>query len=181
MKHLLPATALLLLTLSGCATLPPTRETPQLPPSVFGGFQDDDIGAINLVQWAFASAGRLRGRPVEAARAVIAVEYLAGELRLNPRWVEVSPITKQEMVQARDDLHRLLGIAPGTPPQQVVNVLLTAVWNLQQARTEAALQALAAPGFTLPPDRTLQVLADLPYLRSANLAGADAGAALMRR
>ena len=35
-------------------------------------------------------------------------------------------------------------------------------------------QALAVPGFTLPPEQTLRVLSNLPYIRSANLAGIDA-------
>ena len=36
------------------------------------------------------------------------------------------------------------------------------------------MQALAAPGFTLPPEQTLRVLSNLPYIRSANLASIDA-------
>jgi hypothetical protein len=38
----------------------------------------------------------------------------------------------------------------------------------------AATRVLTAPVFTLPPQQTLQILADLPPIRSANIASADA-------
>jgi len=176
MTILRPGAALLLLCLAmaGCATLPPTARTPQLPPNLYGLYEDNDAGAINFAAWAFASPARLRGDPVNATRAVIAVEYLAGELRENPRWVEMSPIAKQEMAEARTDLRHVLGIQPGVSPQEVVNVMLAVGWNLRFGHQAAALRALTAPGFTLPPEQTLQVLANLPYIRSANLAGLDA-------
>src|SRR3978361_2577852 len=72
--------------LAGCATLPATPQTPYLPPSVFGVYEDNATGAINLASWAFASPANTRGNPAEAARAVIALEYLPGELVENPRW-----------------------------------------------------------------------------------------------
>ena len=38
----------------------------------------------------------------------------------------------------------------------------------------AALQALSAPGFTLPPQQTLQNLFNLPYVQTANVGSIDA-------
>ena len=67
--------------------LPATRNTPFLPPGVFGVYQDNDIGAINQSAWAFASPANTSDNPIEAIKAVIALEYLPGELMENPRWI----------------------------------------------------------------------------------------------
>lgn len=162
------------LALAGCGTLPPTEQTPYLPPSLYGLYEDDDVGAINFAAWAFAVPARTRNNPEAAARAVVAVEYLAGELRQNPRWVDMSPLTKHQMVDAKADLRRLLGIDPATPPQGVVNALLAFAWNIRFGNHPAALQALTAPGFTRRPLQTLQILANMPYVQSANIATANA-------
>ncbi|HEY0182555.1 MAG TPA: hypothetical protein VGC09_07065, partial [Rhodopila sp.] len=81
--------ASLALSLAGCATLPATRNTPFLPAGVFGVYEDNDIGAINLSAWAFSSPANTKGNPIDAAKAVIALEYLSGELEDNPRWVGI--------------------------------------------------------------------------------------------
>ena len=112
--------------------------------------------------------------PVDAARAAAAIDYLAGELASNPRWIMISPLTKQEMVQARIDVRQALGIAPNAPSQVVVNALLQFASEWQAGNQAAAIQALAAPGFTLPPEQTLRALSNLPYIRSANIASIDA-------
>jgi hypothetical protein len=41
------------------------------------------------------------------------------------------------------------------------------------------MQALASQVFTLPPQQTLLVLRNLPYVRSANIASADAAAQML--
>jgi hypothetical protein len=169
---------LLFALLSGCATLPPSGDTPQLPPSVFGMYEDNDVGAINLASWAFASPGRTQNNPIDAAKAVISVEYLAGELRASPRWVSMSFVVKQQMVEARADLRRVLGIRPDAPPQLVVNVLLQVIGALQAGDQSAALQALAAPGFTFAPPQTMAVLSNLPYVPTANYASSGAAAGM---
>ena len=38
----------------------------------------------------------------------------------------------------------------------------------------AAMQVLASPVFTLPPQHTLQILSNMPYIQSANIATMDA-------
>ena len=75
----------------------------------------------------------------------------------------LSPLTKQEMLQARVDVRRVLGIAPNAPSQVIVNALLQFAWLWQAGDQTAAMQALAAPGFTLPPPQTLRCLANMPY------------------
>jgi hypothetical protein len=156
--------------LAGCATLPATQRTPYLPPGVFGVYQDNDIGAINYSAWAFASPGNTQGNPAEAARAVVALEYLPGELTESPRWAGMDSSIKVRMDLARNDLRRILGIRPDAPPQFVVNAMLALAANLQAGNQPAALQVLAAPPFTLPPEQTLQLLANMPYVQEANLA-----------
>ncbi len=159
-----------ILLLSACATLPATQQTPFLPPSTFGIYEDNDTGAINLASWAFASPANTRGNPVEAARAVIALEYLAGELKENPRWFSMDDAVKRRMGLARDDLRQVLGIRPDVPPQVVVNTLLALNADLFSGNQPAAMQVLSAPIFIRPPEQTLQVLSNLPYVQEANLA-----------
>jgi hypothetical protein len=160
----------LALCLSACATLPSTQQTPFLPPSVFGVYQDNDIGAINLSAWAFASPANTRGNPAEAARAVIALEYLAGELKDNPRWISMDASIKLRMGLARNELRQILGIRPDAPPQVVVNTLLALNLDLQSGNQPAAMQVLSSPIFLQQPNQTLQVLSNLPYVQEANLA-----------
>ncbi len=168
--------SVLALGLAGCATLPPTPATPYLPAGVYGVYLDNDTGAINQSSWAFASPANTRGNPVDAARAVIALEYLPGELHENPRWVGMDSATKLHMAQARDDLRRILGIRPDAPSQAVVNALLRLSAGLQFGDRAEVAEALASPVFTLPPEETLQRLSNLPYDRTANLATAFAEA-----
>jgi len=161
---------LVCLGIAACAAVTPPPDTSQLPPNVFGIGLDNDTGAINQATWAFAVASRTHGDPVDAIKAVVAVDYLAGELSSNPRWIGMSPLTKLEMLQARQDVRQVLGIAPNASSQLVVNSLLQAAWYLQSGDQQLALQALAAPVFTLPPPQTLARLSDLPYIQSANVA-----------
>jgi hypothetical protein len=156
--------------LGACGTLPATGDTPYLPPGAFGVFEDNDTAAMNQSSWALASAERTRNDPIDAAKAVIAVEYLAGALRSSPRWSYMASTPKAQMLQARQDLRQVLGIQLNAPPQLVVNALLAMVAALAAGNEPAALQALSVPIFTQPPLQTLARLANLPYVRSANLA-----------
>jgi hypothetical protein len=165
---------LLCLLATGCAALPPLPQPAELPPGIYGIYQDNDLGAINQSSWAFAAPSRTLGSPVDAAKAVLAVDYLAEELVVNPRWLQVSPITKQQMLVARADTRYAVGIAPDAPSQLVANALLQTISGLQTGDQAAVMQALALPVFTLPPAQTLQVLTDLPYIRSANIATSEA-------
>jgi hypothetical protein len=168
MRALLPLVPLVGLV-AGCATRPATAEAPYLPPGVYGTYLDNDTGAINQAAWAFASPANTRGNPVDAAKAVVALEYLPGELRDNPRWVKIDAAIPLRMAQARNEVQQILGIAPAAPRQAIVNALLAVAWDLQFDNQAAALSVLRAPVFTLPPERTLAILSDLPYVQQANL------------
>ena len=169
----------LALGLAACASVPAAPAAPHLPAGLYGVYEDNDTGAINQSSWAFASPNNTRGDPVDAARAVIALEYLPGELRHNPRWVGMDSGTKLHVAQARDELRRIVGIRPDAPPQAVVNALLHLSSGLQFGDEAEVAQALASPVFTLPPDQTLRNLSNLPYDRTANLATAFAEAQVL--
>lgn len=164
------------LCLASCGTLPATQQTPELPPGVYGVYLDNDIGAINQSAWAFASPANTLGNPVSAIRAIIAVEYLSGELRENPRWIGMDDSVKRRMVLARDEIRRILGIRPDAAPQLVVNQLLWTSAALRAGDTAAAIRLLSAPIFTAPPQDTLHRLSNLPYIQEANLATSRAEA-----
>ena len=164
----------LAICLAACATLPSAQRTTYLPPGVYGVYLDNDTGAINQSAWAFASPSNTQGNPVEAIRAVVALEYLPGELQENPRWIGMDQAIKRRMGLARDQLRQILGIRPDAPPQVVVNTLLALSLNLETGDRSAAMHVLASPIFTQPPERTLQMLSNLPYVQEANLATARA-------
>jgi hypothetical protein len=168
--RVLATLSLLAFSLAACATLPGTERTPFLPAGVYGVYQDNDIGAINQAAWAFASPANTRNNPVDAAKAVVALEYLSGELRENPRWIGIDSSVDVHIGRARDQLREILGIRPDAPPQIVVNTLLALSWDLQIGNQPAAMQVLASPLFTHPPAQTLRILSNLPYVQEANLA-----------
>lgn len=159
---------LVCLALAGCAVTPPP-DTAQLPPGMFGE-PDNDVGAANLSSWALAAPARTRNDPATAARACAALDYIAGEYSSNPRYVAKSPITKQQLLQGRVDMREVLGIQPGVPSQIVTTALLRFAAAWQAGDQPAAIQALAAPGFTFAPQQTLQILTNLPLIPSANVA-----------
>jgi hypothetical protein len=148
-------------------------DTANLPFAAFGTL-DNDVAAANQAAWAFAVPARTANNPVDAARAAAGVDYLAGALSANPRWLMVSPFTKQEMLQGRLDVRRALGISPTAPSQVVVIALLRFAATWQAGDRSGALRELAAPGFAMPPEQTVQVLSNLPYIRAANIASIDA-------
>lgn len=173
-------TILLCAALEACAGLPVANHPPELPAGVFGIYEDNDIGALNQSAWAFAEPGRIRNDPIDAARAVIAVEYLADELRSNPRWAGLS---ETGMVQARAATRQVLGIAPDAPPKLVVKALLRLIAALRSDDPAAATKALGSTVFTLPSSETLQILSRMPFIPATNIATLQAsnGALVMDR
>jgi hypothetical protein len=171
------AAALICLTLTGCAAVTPPPDTAQLPQGAFGT-SDNDVAAVNQASWAFASPARTRDNPVDAARASAAVDFLGGQLSSSPRWIAVSPLTRQQMLQARADVRNVLGIVPNAPSQIVVGALLQFASAWQSGDQPAAMQPLAIPVFTQPPRQTLETLSNLPSIRSVNIATMSASRAM---
>jgi hypothetical protein len=165
------------LLLAACAAATPPPDTARLPQGTFG-LADNDVGAANLASSAFASARRIRDNPVDAARAAAAVDYLAGQLSSSPRWLSISPLIKQQMLQARTDVRKVLGIAPDASSQAVVNALLQFADAWQAGTQSSAIQALEAPVFTMPPTQTRQLLSNMPSMSSVNTATMNAASAM---
>lgn len=163
--------------IAACSTQP-TIDTAALPFAAFGTM-DNDVAAANIASADFASPARTANNPAEAARAAAGIDYLAGQLSTSPRWLSVSPLTKQLMLQARTEVRRVLGIPPTVPSQVVVNALLFFAAAWQGGNQAAALQMLAVPGFGLPPDQMVRVLSNMPYIQSANVASMDAAAQML--
>jgi hypothetical protein len=152
-----------------CETPPPVERT-IIPFGAFGNNQDPDFSAVTLSSYIFATPGRMAGNPVGVARATASVEYLAGALYTNPRWQYVSGYLPAQMLYAREELHHTLGIAPGAPSQFVVNGLLGAGDAILEGDGAAAAVALNPAIFTLGPQQTINVLANMPFQPMANVA-----------
>ncbi len=155
--------------IAACSPVPPPPDTAQLPPGVFGP-QDQDIPAAQYAQNAFSDAARTYGDPAAGAEAVLALDYLAGEVNTNPRWSSVSVATKAELLQARQDTRAAAGIAPNAPSQLVVNSLLAARNDLTAGNPDAAAAALNNPAFPGGGQAAVKALANLPYIQTANVA-----------
>ncbi len=159
-----------LLILAGCTPTPPV-DTAMMPMS------SGIAGPANSIQyagWAFALSSRLRNDPASAARAVAAVDYLGGALNTYPQWQDDNPLVSHEMLQARQDVRRALGILPATPSQVVVDRMIGAYLALTHNDRAAALKWLTTPYFTLGPERTLAVLTNMPFMRPVNIATSQA-------
>ena len=156
--------------LAACGPLQPTIvETAQMPAGGLGSGMDPDVTAMNLAQWAFADSSRTYGRPIEAARAAASMEYIAGQFYMSPRWSNISALTKEQLLQGRDEVRAALHVAPGATSQQIVDSL-TSAGNLMAAGDQPeALRRLGAPVFAAPPEQTLATLSNMPYLRMANV------------
>ena len=162
--------------LTACA-VPPNApvDTARLPNAAPWYLGDVDTWAINHAEWAFADPARTLNRPAEAARAVAALDYIAGQMNTSYRWANsIGPIAKMELLTARADMRAALGIAPNAPSQAVVNAMLAAADALIVGNPHAAMAAMTGPAFLRPPQEMLASLGNLPYIRSANLATARA-------
>lgn len=158
------------LALAACADVQPfVPDTARLPPGALGGGFDPDVTAVNQAQWAFADSGRTYGRPIEAARAALSMDYIAGQLYTSPRWGNLSALTKQQLLQGREEVRTALGVAPGATSQQVVDGLAAASNALVANDPAAAARALTTPVFPAGGQQVLATLANMPYLRMANV------------
>lgn len=154
----------------GCAYLPiNVPDTARLAPGQLGTGGDPDVTAVNLAQWAFADSGRLRGRPVDAARASAAMDYIAGELYTSPRWANIPALTQEQLLQGRREVREALWVVSGARSQAVVDRLTAAAAALNDNDQQAALRQLGPPVFAAPPEQVLARLYNMPYLHMANI------------
>ncbi len=152
-----------------CGPLPPPADTARLAPGVFSPL-DQDIPAAEYAQYAFASPARTRGNPVAGAQAVLAMDYIAGELNTSPRWENIPATTQLQLLQGRAATRRAVGIAPNAPSQLVVDSLVAARADLATGNVPAAEAALSNPAFPAGGAQTVRALTNLPYIQMANVA-----------
>ncbi len=172
------ALAALALAVAACGQLaPPPPDTAVLPRGVFGT-GDQDLPAAVYASNAFADAKQTYGNPEAGAQAVLALEYIAGQLNTAPRWAYLDPAIRSGLLMARVQARQAAGIAPGAPSQLVVDCLLAARNDLASGDPAAAARALdpAVPGGGA---KAVQALANLPYLRDANLATQQAASQMV--
>ncbi len=156
--------------LGGCAGAGVPIPSAALPPDAVEGAGDPTRAAIIGAAYAFNDPASLAGRPDEAARAVANYEYLAVEIPTGPRWVGFSPLAGLELRRGLEDVRNAVGIAPGAPPQPVVDALYAASRALRVGDAEAARRSLSPPLFPAGGEATLARLAALPPLPRAGFA-----------
>ena len=164
------ACALFLPLMAAVAACAPTAPVPEatLPPDAFVGAGDDARSAIFSTATAFATPGVLANRPDAAAQAIAQLEFLAVEIPTGPRWYGVNPTVATSLARARDDARAALGVAPGAPPQAVINSLYGASRALTAGDRAGAERILSPAVFQGGGAATLQRLASLPPLPRAN-------------
>lgn len=156
------------LAVAGCTAGLPNRAF--MPNTGYGGPVLTDQGAIQLVSYTLTDPVITRGNPALGAQSMAVIDYLAGELDADPRWVAFPAGAKLQMIQARGEIRALLGISPEAPSQEVVDRLLSAAAAFNYGDRAAALGVLTAPVFTRGPDATAAILANLPSLPLASAA-----------
>lgn len=157
-----------LLGVVACSGSNPTTVDVAVMPTGPNGVQImSDQGAISLASYSLSEPSRTRGDVRQGALAMAAVDYLAGRIDSAPQWIGLPGITKEQMIQGRNQVRMVLGVAPGTPSQAVVNGLIAVSVAPDAAAARAALPASV---FTQGPTATLALLANLPYMQVANAA-----------
>ena len=170
-----------ILGLLGLVACQPAPNLARLPSDIVpSGGADPDRAAIIVTGTAFSTPANLAGHPMEAARAVANLEYLAASLPYDPRWTGMNPTVGLSLALGRDEARTALGIAGDAPPQPVIDRLYAASRALAAQDRGAAETLLSAPPFTAGGPITLTRLAALPPMPRANEAGVLAVAEMWR-
>jgi hypothetical protein len=160
----LPASALA--GLVACAHIAPPPSTAVMPPGALGTNGDIDVRSLNVAAYSFGHT--IRNNPTEAANAVAALDYMGGELTSNPRWVDMDPLTRLEMLQARGTVRSYIGISQTASSQSVVDTMLALAKAYQGGDQAAVQRLLASPIFILPPAEVQAHLDDIPLMPAIN-------------
>lgn len=136
------------------------------------GFGDPVRGTALNAPRSFGNTARLDGQPARAAMAAAELEFLAVEMRTNPRYsVAVSPSVVQQLDRGRDEMRGFLGIAPGASGLAVSNTLRRVAGLLRDGDNARAAVLLDQPAiFTAGPLVTLARLNAMPQLRQVGIA-----------
>jgi hypothetical protein len=157
----------LLLLLAGCSADPTT--------GYLIGIGDPVRGAALAAPSRLGDTSRLAGNPVEAARAVILLEFIDLSFRTDPRYMhEVAPVNMSTIRRGRTELRAAVGIAPDAPPEPLMAQLREFGNSFEAGNLVRAEVALSGPMFPLGPQETMRRLRTLPRLPAVSAA---AGAA----
>lgn len=162
----------LCLSVAGCALESPIPSTGYLPKDTFENVigQDPAITATQTATFAFAHPAAMQGRPAEMALAIASLDAMAGQFSTVGRWSNMNPLAQLEMLQARTQVRAILGISPDVPSQTVIDALVGAAHALDRGNRARAERALTGPGFAMPPEQMIALLAHFPPVPIANRA-----------
>jgi hypothetical protein len=152
--------------LAGCAhrDLPP--DTAVMSPAALGTNGDVDVRALDIAAFDFAHA--IVGDPARAAIAIATLDYMGGELNSSPRWIDMDPLTRLQMLDWRKKMRAQIGISETAPAQAVVDTML-GLGQAYRTNDQAAVQKLlASPIFIVPPSVVAERLNNVPYNASLN-------------
>lgn len=155
------AAAVLVALLGACAARAPVPWA-SLPADSILGAGDPTRAAIITTAYVFGAASSLANNPAEAAAAVARLEFLAAEIPTGPRWIGFNPLAGVMLQQGAAKARETLGVAPGAPPQAVIDGLFAARRALLAGDRVAAEAALNPATFTAGGAATITRLASLP-------------------
>ena len=151
------------LALLACAPFAPA-EVASLPRDAVEGAGDPTRAAILVASTAFMAGGAPAARPAIMARTLGNLEFLAVNSVNNPLLDNAPATLQSQLLGARVEWRRALGLPADLPAQQAVNQLY-AVSRALDGRTGSADPALAA---------RLQALPALPQTAAAAASAAEA-------
>lgn len=153
--------------LAGCTMQPPPWAV--LPADSIAGAGDPTRAAIITTAYVFDSPAILANRPGEAAEAVARLEFLSVEIPTGPRWISFNPLAGVLLQQGAGKARAILGVAPGAPPQVMIDRLFAVRRALETGDLAAARTALDPAVFTAGESETLARLASLPPIPEATM------------
>jgi hypothetical protein len=158
----------LLAALADCGLETTLPDTATMPAGALGTNGDIDVRSLTVAAFDFGQP--LRGQPARAADGIAALDYMGGKLNTAPRWVDMSPLYREQMLQSRELMRRYIGISESASSQAVVDTML-ALATAYRANDQAAIQRLLAnPIFIAPPTVVATRLADIPLMPIVNAA-----------
>ena len=165
MKITRPLLITLLVSLAACSAEDPAPSTAVMPPGALGTNGDLDVRSLDIAAYSF---GHVLRNPAEAADAIAALDYMGGELNTSPRWIGMDPLTRTQMLQARETLRSYVGISQTAPSQAVVDTMLALSQAYGTGDTAAVQRLLGSPIFTAPAAEVQAHLAYIPLMPAIN-------------
>jgi hypothetical protein len=152
--------------LTACAQATPPPSTAVMPPGALGTNGDIDIRSLNLAAFDFGKT--MLNDPARAADAIAALDYMGGELNSSPRWTGMDPLTRIQMLQARQTIRAFVGVSQTASSQSVVDTMLALAGAYRSGDQTAVQRLLASPIFIVPPAEVQAHLNDIPRMPAIN-------------